>query len=227
MRMLSSCMRQLSQMVNWMKNYALMTIQSVQVLFTWYSSIIIMTWQEFYHRLSLNLLLPIWSHCAIRCLLAWCISRRYFTVTSRALISLSIIAVNSNLLILVLHNSTKSKGKQITQIVWSPFGTVHQNWCNCLWAWDGYVECRVSFLMVFQFSFTDKWLYTFRCIMLELFTKKSVFQGNDEIHQLDVIHKILSTPAVEWWPTLADLPRYELTRPHNELPNCFHDLFQK
>jgi len=33
--------------------------------------------------------------------------------------------------------------------------------------------------------------------MLELFTKKPVFQGNDEIHQLDIIHKILSTPAVK------------------------------
>jgi len=83
------------------------------------------------------------------------------------------------------------------------------------------VECRVSLLMVSQFFFTDKWLYTFRCIMLELFTKKPVFQGNDEIHQLDVIHKILGTPTVERWPTLADLPWYELTRPHDELPNRF------
>ena len=33
--------------------------------------------------------------------------------------------------------------------------------------------------------------------MLELFTKKPMFQGNNKIHQLDVIHKILSTPAVE------------------------------
>ena len=30
--------------------------------------------------------------------------------------------------------------------------------------------------------------------MLELFTKKPIFQGNDEIHQLDVIYKILGTP---------------------------------
>ena len=51
--------------------------------------------------------------------------------------------------------------------------------------------------MVSQFFFTDKWLYMFRCIMLELFTKKPVFQGNNEIHQLDVIHKILGTSAVE------------------------------
>ncbi len=31
--------------------------------------------------------------------------------------------------------------------------------------------------------------------MLELFTKKPVFQGNDEIHQLDVIYRILGTPT--------------------------------
>jgi len=88
-----------------------------------------MTWQRFYHRLSLNSPLPIWSHCAIRCLLAWHISRGYFTMMSKALISLSIIALNSNLLILVLHDFTKSKGEWITQIMWSPCGTVHQNYC--------------------------------------------------------------------------------------------------
>lgn len=65
------------------------------------------------------------------------------------------------------------------------------------------------------------------CIMLELFTKKPVFQGNDEIHQLDVIHKILGTPTIERWPALADLPWYELARPRDEIPNRFRDIFQK
>ncbi|EMD40730.1 hypothetical protein CERSUDRAFT_62703 [Gelatoporia subvermispora B] len=48
------------------------------------------------------------------------------------------------------------------------------------------------------------------CIMLELFTKKPVFQGNDEIHQLDVIYKILGTPTTERWPDVTSLPWYEL-----------------
>ncbi|KAJ3576168.1 hypothetical protein NP233_g578 [Leucocoprinus birnbaumii] len=65
------------------------------------------------------------------------------------------------------------------------------------------------------------------CIMLELFTKKPVFQGNDEIHQLEVIHRILGTPTIERWPTLVDLPWYELAKPRDEIPNRFRDIFQK
>jgi CTD kinase subunit alpha len=63
--------------------------------------------------------------------------------------------------------------------------------------------------------------------MLELFTKKPVFQGNDEIHQLDVIHKILGTPVPERWPGLADLPWYELVKPREVIHDHFRELFQK
>ncbi|KAF7352761.1 CTD kinase subunit alpha [Mycena venus] len=44
------------------------------------------------------------------------------------------------------------------------------------------------------------------CIMLELFTKKPVFQGNDEIHQLDTIYKVIGTPAADRWADVANLP---------------------
>jgi CTD kinase subunit alpha len=63
--------------------------------------------------------------------------------------------------------------------------------------------------------------------MLELFTTKPVFQGNDEIHQLDVIHKILGTPTTDRWPALMHLPWYELAKPRDEIPNRFRDIFQK
>ncbi|KZT05509.1 Pkinase-domain-containing protein [Laetiporus sulphureus 93-53] len=65
------------------------------------------------------------------------------------------------------------------------------------------------------------------CIMLELFTKKPVFQGNDEIHQLDVIYKILGTPVVEKWPGMTSLPWYELVKPRETIPNHFRQLFEK
>ncbi|KAG5351307.1 hypothetical protein C0989_007008 [Termitomyces sp. Mn162] len=65
------------------------------------------------------------------------------------------------------------------------------------------------------------------CIMLELFTKKPVFQGNDEIHQLDVIYKIFGTPTPERWAGVMDLPWFELVKPREALPNRFRDLFQK
>ncbi|KAI9063242.1 Pkinase-domain-containing protein [Trametes sanguinea] len=65
------------------------------------------------------------------------------------------------------------------------------------------------------------------CIMLELFTKKPVFQGADEIHQVHVIHKIMGTPTVEEWPGMASLPWYELLRPAEAIPNRFRELFKK
>ena len=63
--------------------------------------------------------------------------------------------------------------------------------------------------------------------MLELFTKKPVFQGNDEIHQLDVIYRILGTPTTERWPAVSTLPWYELVKPKDAIPNHFRELFQK
>ncbi|KAK0468404.1 Pkinase-domain-containing protein [Desarmillaria tabescens] len=65
------------------------------------------------------------------------------------------------------------------------------------------------------------------CIMLELFTKKPVFQGNDEIHQLDVIYRILGTPTQDRWPDIISLPWYELVKPKDPVANRFRELFQK
>jgi CTD kinase subunit alpha len=63
--------------------------------------------------------------------------------------------------------------------------------------------------------------------MLELFTKKPVFQGNDEIHQLDVIYKIIGTPSPDRWQGLVNLPWYELIKPKEVVRNHFRELFQK
>jgi CTD kinase subunit alpha len=63
--------------------------------------------------------------------------------------------------------------------------------------------------------------------MLELFTKKPIFQGNDEIHQLDVIYRILGTPTTERWSGVQDLPWYELVKPKEIIGNRFRELFKK
>ncbi|KAI0771631.1 Pkinase-domain-containing protein [Trametes elegans] len=65
------------------------------------------------------------------------------------------------------------------------------------------------------------------CIMLELFTKKPVFQGADEIHQVHVVYKIMGTPTVDAWPGITSLPWYELLRPTEVIPNRFRELFKK
>ena len=82
----------------------------------------------------------------------------------------------------------------------------------------------------YLFTFSSRWLGLrpyLRCIMLELSTKKPVFQGNDEIHQLDVVYRILGTPTPERWPGVTSLPWYELVKPKDVIPNHFRELFQK
>lgn len=64
-----------------------------------------------------------------------------------------------------------------------------------------------------------------RCIFLELFTKRPVFQGQDEINQLDTIYKYMGTPSEETWPGLSELPWYELVKPQDEIPRVFRKVF--
>jgi CTD kinase subunit alpha len=63
--------------------------------------------------------------------------------------------------------------------------------------------------------------------MLELFTKRPVFQGTDEIHQVEVIFKLLGAPTSERWADVSSLPWFELVRPQHETPNRFREAFSK
>jgi CTD kinase subunit alpha len=63
--------------------------------------------------------------------------------------------------------------------------------------------------------------------MLEIFTTRPVFQGNDEIHQLEVIYSVMGTPNEVTWPGVRDLPWYELVRPKHEAQSRFREQFTK
>ncbi|KLT42273.1 Pkinase-domain-containing protein, partial [Cutaneotrichosporon oleaginosum] len=63
------------------------------------------------------------------------------------------------------------------------------------------------------------------CIMLEIFTGKPTFQGQDEISQLDAIWAILGTPLEADWPAVTDLPWYELVRPREAITSRFAEKF--
>ncbi|ELU45463.1 CMGC/CDK/CRK7 protein kinase [Rhizoctonia solani AG-1 IA] len=65
------------------------------------------------------------------------------------------------------------------------------------------------------------------CIMLELFTTKPAFQGNDEIHQLDAIARIMGTPNIEIWPGLTDMPWFELVKSTEPVKSHFRSIFNK
>ncbi|KAL9937354.1 hypothetical protein V8E36_003763 [Tilletia maclaganii] len=51
------------------------------------------------------------------------------------------------------------------------------------------------------------------CIFVELFTRTPVFQGNDELHQFQVISDLLGPPTKKRWPDVDALPWFELVRP--------------
>lgn len=63
--------------------------------------------------------------------------------------------------------------------------------------------------------------------MLELYCKKPVFQGEDEIHQLEVIYKILGTPTPSDWPGLIDMPWFELVKVKENIRNRFREFFNR
>lgn len=63
--------------------------------------------------------------------------------------------------------------------------------------------------------------------MLELFVTKPVFQGNDEIHQLEVIYGIMGTPSESAWPGVKEMPWYELVKPKEALLPRFRESFTK
>lgn len=63
--------------------------------------------------------------------------------------------------------------------------------------------------------------------MLELFTSKPIFQGNDEIHQLQVVYDILGPPSPSDWPGLTELPWYELIKTKKSSKGGLRELFKK
>lgn len=63
--------------------------------------------------------------------------------------------------------------------------------------------------------------------MLEMFCTKPILQGNDEIHQLEVIHSLMGTPREDDWPEVRNLPWYELIKPKVEIRSKFRDAFAK
>ncbi|KAM0790151.1 hypothetical protein ACM66B_005471 [Microbotryomycetes sp. NB124-2] len=65
------------------------------------------------------------------------------------------------------------------------------------------------------------------CIFLELFERRPVFQGQDEIHQLDAIFEVVGTPTGATWPDVYELPWYELVKPQIEVESRLRDTFSR
>lgn len=68
-------------------------------------------------------------------------------------------------------------------------------------------------------------IWSVGCIMIELFTRKPLFPGHDEIHQLELIYDMMGTPTYENWPTVDRLPWYELLKPSEKKVGKFYDHY--
>lgn len=65
------------------------------------------------------------------------------------------------------------------------------------------------------------------CVLAELFNKSAIFQGQNELEQLDAIFKIMGTPNTDRWPNLFEMPWFFMVMPQQSTryPNVFQDKF--
>lgn len=65
------------------------------------------------------------------------------------------------------------------------------------------------------------------CVLVELFNKSAIFQGQNELEQLDSILKIMGTPTIQQWPNLFEMPWFFMVIPQqaNKYTNTFKEKF--
>lgn len=84
------------------------------------------------------------------------------------------------------------------------------------------VWSRVYFGLVFLYCGS---LCSCRCVIGEIFSRKPVFLGSDEQHQIEVISKVCGTPNTSNWPDVAVLPLHYILKNVEDYPRLFHDAF--
>lgn len=55
-------------------------------------------------------------------------------------------------------------------------------------------------------------IWSLGCIMVELLTKKVLFQGTSELDQIDKIFKVMGSPTEDNWPGFRKLPNVQKVR---------------
>ena len=63
------------------------------------------------------------------------------------------------------------------------------------------------------------------CLLVELFTRRAIFQGTNEIDQLWKIYDIMGTITTENWSNAYKLPWFEIMRPSHRTDSKFHEKF--
>eukprot|EP01090_Pellita_catalonica_P019383 TRINITY_DN6577_c0_g1_i2.p1 TRINITY_DN6577_c0_g1~~TRINITY_DN6577_c0_g1_i2.p1 ORF type:complete len:541 (-),score=52.84 TRINITY_DN6577_c0_g1_i2:212-1834(-) len=69
-------------------------------------------------------------------------------------------------------------------------------------------------------------MWSVGCILGELLLKKPMFQGKQELEQLDLIFKMCGTPNERTWPGFCNLPLYKVAKPKRVYPSRLRDSFK-
>lgn len=66
------------------------------------------------------------------------------------------------------------------------------------------------------------------CLLVELFNKTAIFQGSNELEQIESIFKVMGTPTINSWPTLYDMPWFFMIMPQQttKYTNTFSEKFE-
>ncbi|CAI4034632.1 hypothetical protein SMKI_11G0800 [Saccharomyces mikatae IFO 1815] len=65
------------------------------------------------------------------------------------------------------------------------------------------------------------------CLLVELFNKTAIFQGSNELEQIESIFKTMGTPTINSWPTLYNMPWFFMIMPQQttKYTNAFSEKF--
>ncbi|EXJ92235.1 CMGC/CDK/CRK7 protein kinase [Capronia epimyces CBS 606.96] len=70
-------------------------------------------------------------------------------------------------------------------------------------------------------------IWSAACVFVEMFTKKAVFPGEGgELSQIDKVYNVLGTPTRADWPSITDLPWFELVQPVDRRKRVFEAMFK-
>ncbi|EXJ93993.1 CMGC/CDK/CRK7 protein kinase [Capronia coronata CBS 617.96] len=70
-------------------------------------------------------------------------------------------------------------------------------------------------------------IWSAACVFVEMFTKKAVFPGEGgELSQIEKVYNVLGTPTRAEWPSIVDLPWFELMQPVDRRKRVFEAMFK-
>jgi CTD kinase subunit alpha len=71
-------------------------------------------------------------------------------------------------------------------------------------------------------------IWSAACVFMEMFTRKAVFPGEGgELSQLEKVYNVLGTPTRNEWPSIVDLPWFELMQLAARKPRQFEPMFSQ